>query len=203
MNNLSMYSGCIEVVDNEAILESTLQDTGKNVRDVERQRLPQDGGTHTCSASEYVLRMLVMLKIPVEKTKKEVRVLTVLMATIWTPSMHPCRAKKESPSATNTRAPEQTESEQQPKTYWNSAVHVTAVFNYQHNQYLKTSCCVCSWTEHSHFFIKLLRQEADSVSVGRGFPPIPQQNNRNTISTRNDGQYDIGDNLCGISTSHW
>ena len=127
MNNLSMYSGCVEVVDNEAILESTLQDTGKNVRDVERQRLPQDGGTHTCSASEYFLRMLMMLKIPVEETKKDVRVLTVLMATIWTPSMHPCRAKKESPSTTNTRALEQTGSEQQPKTYWNSAVHVTAV----------------------------------------------------------------------------
>ena len=72
MNNGSKYSGCVEVVDDEAILESTLQDTGKNVRDVERQWLPQDGGTHTCSAFEYVLRMLMMLKKPVEKRKKDV-----------------------------------------------------------------------------------------------------------------------------------
>ena len=53
----------------------------------------------------------MMLKLPVEETKIDVRAMTVSMATIWTPSMHACRAQKESPSTTNTRAPEPTESE--------------------------------------------------------------------------------------------
>ena len=39
------------------------------------------------------------------------RAMTVSMATIWTPSMHACRAQKESPSTSNTREPEPTESE--------------------------------------------------------------------------------------------